>query len=243
MSNKKTFKHSGDLGDVIFSLPTIRALGGGILYLDPKGGKKEPLVTWAGGMFEKTKLNKKGIDSIKELLEHQDYIDEVRYWEGEEVDHNLDQFRLHIRFNNLADSHLTAFNLPLEERDEPWLTVPSSVIDDLERDVVIARSCRYHGNYSFWETIDRGILEKAFFLGYKKEYEYFKYTYPHMKGIPYREVKDLLEMAQIISGADLFVGNQGLPHAIAEGLKKPLINEVFRPYPAAVFNRPETKYV
>lgn len=34
----KTFKHSGDLGDIIFALPAVRALGGGILYLDPDGG-------------------------------------------------------------------------------------------------------------------------------------------------------------------------------------------------------------
>jgi hypothetical protein len=240
MSNKKTFKHSGDLGDIIFSLPTVRALGGGVLYLDPK---EEPLVTWSGGLFNNTKLNKKGIESIRELLESQEYIDEVRYWEGEEVDYNLDQFRLHIRYNNLSDSHLTAFNLPVEERDTPWLQVSSSVINDLDKDVVIARSCRYHSNYSFWETIDRTIVEKAFFLGFKKEYEYFKYTYPHMKGVPRKEVDNLLEMAQIINGADLFIGNQGLPHAIAEGLKKPLINEVFRPYPAAIFDREDAKYV
>ena len=37
----KTFLHSGDLGDIIYSLPTIRKLGGGILYLDITGGSKD----------------------------------------------------------------------------------------------------------------------------------------------------------------------------------------------------------
>jgi hypothetical protein len=243
MSESNTFKHSGDLGDIIFSLPTVKALGGGVLYLDPEGGKEEKLVSWANGLFESTKLTKDGIDSIKELLEYQDYIEEVRYWNGEEVDYNLDQFRLHVRYNNLADSHLASFALDTSHRDESWLKVPSAVINDLEKDVILARSCRYHGNYSFWETMDRDILKKAVYLGFKEEYDQFQYTYPHMKDVPLKEVGNLMEMAQVIAGADLFIGNQGLPHAIAEGLKKPLINEVFRPYPAAVFEREESKYV
>ena len=55
----KTFKHSGDMGDIIFSLPTIRALGGGVLYLDPRGGQKESTVSWKN--FENTKLTPESI--------------------------------------------------------------------------------------------------------------------------------------------------------------------------------------
>jgi len=239
----KTFKHSGDLGDIIFSLPVIKAMGKGILYLDPKGGEEEPLVTWGNGLFTSTKMSEERIESIKELLEYQDYIEEVRLWAGEEVDYNLDMFRMHIRYNNLTDSHLAAFGIEFSHRDDPWLTVPAAIIDDVEKDVCFARSCRYHGNYSFWETLDRDVVKKGFFLGFKEEYEQFKYTYPHMSEVPLREVQNLLEMAQVISGCDIFMGNQGLPHAIAEALKKPMLNEVYRPYPAAVFHREDAKYV
>jgi len=246
MSKKKrvkTYKHSGDMGDIIFSLPTIRALGGGVLYLDPKGGEEEELVKWGNGAYNKTKLTENAIEGIKELLEYQEYITEVKLWDGEVVDFNLDKFRLNIKYNNLADSHLAAFAVSFEERDTAWLKVPSTIVDDASRDVIIARSCRYHGNYTFWETFDRNMIEKATYLGFEKEFEYFKYTYPHFEEVPRREVQSLLEMAQVIAGADLFIGNQGLPHALAEALKLPLINEVFRPYPAAVFHREEAKYV
>jgi hypothetical protein len=238
----KTFKHSGELGDIIFSLPTIKAMGGGILYLDPKGGEDEPFVNWANGLFTKTNLNEKMIESIKPLLKVQDYISEVRLWNGEDVDYNLDMFRTHIRYNNISDSHLVAFGVDFSKKDEAWLTVPDP-IEDPERDIVFARSCRYHGNYTFWETINRDLIDRAIFIGFKEEYEFFKYTYPHMAEIPHREVSDILEMAQVISGCDMFVGNQGLPHAIAEALKKPLINEVFRPHPDSVFHRENAKYV
>jgi hypothetical protein len=53
----KRFKHSGDLGDIIFSLPTIRALGGGTLYLDPAGGQNSPLVNWVGRTSSKLLLH------------------------------------------------------------------------------------------------------------------------------------------------------------------------------------------
>ena len=39
----KTFLHGGDLGDVIYALPAIRALGGGCLYLSEANYGREPL--------------------------------------------------------------------------------------------------------------------------------------------------------------------------------------------------------
>src|SRR2546430_16669588 len=33
---RRRFYHSGDLGDIIYALPAIRALGGGTLYLGPE---------------------------------------------------------------------------------------------------------------------------------------------------------------------------------------------------------------
>jgi hypothetical protein len=121
----KTFKHSGDMGDIIYSLPTIRAMGGGVLYMDPEGGLKSPLVKWVGR--DRTKLCAATIESAMPLLRLQPYLEDVRFWRGEQVEFDLDTFRLNIRFNNLADSHLAAFNLPLTERDTPWLRVDSPI--------------------------------------------------------------------------------------------------------------------
>lgn len=242
-NNPKTFKHSGDLGDIIFSLPAIRALGGGILYLDPEGGRREPLVSWGNGLFETTKITPKSIESARPLLEAQEYIKEIRYWDGEYVDYNLDTFRMHVKYNNLADSHLAAFGLPFSERDSVWIKYPESKGDLPQVKNLIARSCRYHGNYCFWETLDREVIANALFIGFKEEYDSFLYTFPHMRDLLRIEVNDLVMMAQIIDNCDLFICNQGLPHAIGEALKKPIINEVFRPYPSAVFKREGAQYV
>ena len=234
----KTFKHSGDLGDVIFSLPTIRALGGGILVLDPEGGLSNPMIKWKGRVA--TKMNAVAVDFISPLLALQPYITEVRHWKGEAVDYDLDQFRNHVRFNNLADSHLAAFGLPSSERDTAWLQV-SDPITIPDRPIVISRSPRYQGSHFFWECIFFDFKDKAIFVGLPKEHEYFMYATGHQ--VPYYPTPDVVTLARVIAGAEEFMSNQGLPHAIAEGMKKKLINEYDRVYPAAVFKRPGARYV
>ena len=236
VSIMKTFKHSGDMGDIIFSLPTIRALGGGVLFLDPEGGESEPLVSWSN--FTHTKLTPVSIRFLSALLWGQKYIKEVRWWDGREVDYNLDKFRSHVRFNNLSDSHLAAFALPFEERNKKWLSVHPKKLD---KPYIIARSARYHSNFSFWEQIDPEIVNNAYYLGLEKEHEYFEYTFGHK--IDRHEAEDILDLAGVIAGWEKFFGNQGLPHAIAEGLKKDLVNEVYRVYPGAVFERENAEYV
>ena len=107
----------------------------------------------------------------------------------------------------------------------------------------MSRSPRYHSNYAFWEqSVSPEMCEKGLFIGYEKEYEYFRYTFPHLD-VEYHAVESGYEVAQLISGCELFVGNQGFPHALAEAMQKPLINEAWRIYPAAVFKRAEAQYV
>jgi hypothetical protein len=226
------------MGDMIFSLPAMRALGGGILYLDPDGGLSSPLVKFVNKV--RTKLDAKSIDGLAPILVQQPYITEVRHWHGEAVDHDLDDFRKHLGFNNLSDSHLDAFGLPKTERDRAWIEVAEPIVVP-GRPIVISRSIRYHGNYTFWEGNLPHLGPQCVFVGYPKDHEIFNYTFGHE--IPYYPTPDLLTLARVIAGAQLFIGNQGLPHALAEGMKKNLINEVFQHRPAAIFRREGAMYV
>jgi hypothetical protein len=226
------------MGDVIFSLPAVRALGGGILYIDPEGGLSSPIVKWQGRNC--TKMNAAIVDSAIPFLKMQPYLQDVRAWHGEPVDVDLDQFRLHIRFNNLSDSHLAAFNLPLTERDTPWLCVDEPVAVP-DRPLILARNLRYHGNDSLWESYLPQIKHMAAFVGSPLEHEVFVKTYGHE--VPYLHTPDILSLARVLAGCRQFIGNQGLPHAIAEGMKKELVNEYCRLYPAALFKRPGAQYM
>jgi hypothetical protein len=237
-----TFKHSGDLGDIVFALPTMRALGGGILYLDPRGGEGA-LASLPMPASGKTKLTERTIESIKAFLLFQPCVHDVRIWYGEAVRYDLDQFRRYIRFNNLAYSHLEAFGLSHQQVDDPWLTVPKPDKPVLPsgKKVVVSRSVRYQGNHGFWEYNAERFKKEAVFIGYPFEHELWEYTFG--KGIEYLETPSVINLAQAIQECALFVSNQGLPHAIAEGMKKKLFCEVDKTYPAAVFKRQGATYV
>lgn len=242
-----TYFHSGDLGDIIFSLPLIRWQGGGVLLLDSSGGKHDPLVSWASGMITATKLTRGSCESMQELLRGQDYIEDVRVVDGpHECDLNLNRFREHVRFNNLAFSHLAIVEDDARRYSEltraPWLQVAATPLP-AGRDIVISRNLRYQSKHSYWECLPREITARAIFVGRPLEYEVFTTVYPY-HAVEFVETTSILHLAQLIAGATQFIGNQGLPHALAEAMSIPLTCEVDATYPAAVFpDKPSSTYV
>lgn len=233
----KTFKHSGDLGDIIYSLPTIRALGGGILYLNA-GKKVSPPIP---GIPTKKFASKKSVDLIRPLLLSQDYIEDVRVWDNEVVDYDLDQFRVkhkNLSTINLAAAHLATFDLDESLINEQWLfDIKKKTVN--KKKVVFHRSPRYHNAKFERESWPKYINEyggNAVFIGIPSEYDDFVKKFG-CNEIPFYQVNDLLEMAEIINGCELFIGNQSSPFAISEGLHKNNILEVCDQHPNCNFNR------
>jgi len=231
----KTFKHSGDLGDIMYSLPTVRKLGGGILYLNPGN----PLEKRIPGI--PTRLNLETIKMLKPLLEAQDYIKEVKVWDNKlPVDYDLDQFRVKyerkVGKNNLADVHLWTFGLKEKEKNKAWL---SNIKPKYIADVVIHRSPRYN-DYKFpWGDILIKYIGNISFVGLEGEWERFKQDNGN---VPFYPVSNFLELAQVIKGSKLFIGNQSFPYSVAEGLKHQAILERFVSIPNCIFSRPNLKH-
>jgi hypothetical protein len=238
----KTFKHSGDLGDIIYSLPTIKALGGGILYLDPTGGIDDQFVCWGiNNRYKNTSLSQKSIEAIKPLLLQQKYIYSVQEWDPSvKIDFNLNEFRTTLVNNNLADSHLSAFKLPYFHKDTAWLEIDKPIQHADNKNVLITRSLRVQSNHSFWENLSDEIIESAVFVGSKFEHEVFSNTFRYK--IPFWDL-DILNLARAIKGSKLFISNQTFGSAVAEGFKKDLIQEVYRLCPLAIFKREGATYV
>jgi hypothetical protein len=220
------FGHSGDLGDVIYALPTIRAAGGGILYLYHKPNK-----TWHGMDVDRAA-------SLRSLLILQPYIRDVVFCpDGRPPggsDHDLNGFRDHgRRGRNLADMHLATHGLAPEHRDTAWLKVDQPAIG---QPVVFARSVRCRNERFPWRRIWEAYQGTAAFVGTAEEHEDFC----RLVGlVPLVQTENLLAVARVIAGSRLFIGNQSCPAAIAEGLKKPIILEVFPALPNCCFKRPE----
>jgi FkbM family methyltransferase len=206
--SENVFSHSGDIGDIIYALPTIKALGGGKLILYDHPGMT------AHGMSE-AKVNR-----LRPLLINQDYIHTVD-WSPTIVDSSLNGFRDHVGGQgNLSDSHLATHGLDWSHRISPWLKVQKTP----KYRFLFSRSPRYHNSNFPWHNIVRRYGAEAAFVGFPDEHKLFCSQFGWVRIA--EEQEDFLKLAQLIAGCELFIGNQSSPLAIAHGLKHNTIMEI-----------------
>ncbi len=229
----RTFYHTGDLGDVVYHLEIIRRMGGGNLALGQEMGFKYPL---------KTREPMTPIRSVAliSLAGAQPYIKKAYYAQGiPEGCVNLNEFRKHFqgdssqRCTSLQRAGLITFGLPVQDETEPWLFVDEKV-PELDGKIIVARSERYPRPGFPWGEIVAAYGRKMVFIGSPKEHLIFC---DQFGSIPYFKTENLLEAARAIASADLFIGNQSCPYAIAEGLKAPAIQESWPHEPNCLFQR------
>jgi hypothetical protein len=229
-----TFKHRGKLGDIVWSLNFIKAMGGGKLYLQ------------LGEYLDET-----GFQFIRSLLEWQPYIKEVVKWSGEPVDYDLDRFREIMNRSHqrsLCEVYYVVFGkeVPRHFEYEPWLIAPD--FTQHKSSVIISRVGRgLHGrpvhNKFYDDLVSRNLQRNSYFVGLDSEWKRFMEEY--QCNIPYKPVHTALDLAAVIGQADLCVMNQSLPAVIAEGLKKTLFIETRLDIakPDHMFTRPNLFYI
>ena len=231
-----TFRHAGDLGDCIFSLPVVRYFGGGAFLIEA--------TSYTRVMLTPDKWN--GLDL---LLKEQPYIKEVRAWtKGEPCSYNLNDFRARLframhmgvgKEKHLAHWMLEAHGLPHSEFDKAWLQVNEPV---KAARVIFSRAGagrklhQVYQNQRFpWRPVWDKYHKDAVFIGTDIEHAAFcALTGP----IEHYKTANLFEAARVIAGCELFVGNQSAPHAIASGMKKKIILEVWMDGPNCLDLRP-----
>lgn len=218
--NQNVFAHGGDVGDLIYGLPAMRAIGGGSLVLHWHGVRES---------FSAEKVAR-----LAPLLRLQPYLEDVYFQhDPPNTPWNFNPFRQWNwdrrsgRIESLAESQCRIFRLPEFGLHQQWLWVDRpTVLADYP--VVVHRSPRYHNDSFPWGQIFQKYKGKMVFVGMPEEHADLCGRYGQ---IPRHQTKDYLELARVIAGARLFIGNQSCPYAIAEGLKQNAILEVF-PYSA-----------
>ena len=202
------FIHSGDLGDVIYALPTVRAFGGGTIHLVNQN------VGQLHGMSRERAM------ILAPLLMAQPYVHAVRYdlptegeWKQGGVNLNAFRFSGQDFFRqHLADCVARTFGLPGGIAEEPWLTVQPCQWGP----VFFARSARYHNPNFPWRKVIEKYGQHARFVGTPAEHVAFNTEFE--ASVPYLATDNLETLAAVLNMARLFVGNQSAPLAIAEGL-------------------------
>lgn len=229
-----TFRHAGDAGDIIYALPAIKYFGRGLLYIE-------------SAPYTRVAMTPDKWNGLDLLLKAQPYIADVKPWNREIVDRNLNDFRATMvrqlrqgigRDRHLSDWVAVTFHLPLTIKDDPWLTVEPNRIAR----VVINRAGagrpphqQYYGKDFPWGRVLEKYGKDTVFIGTKIEHEVFCAA---QGKIPYYPTATLLEAAQVIAGAQLFVGNQSACFGICSGLKKPCVLEVWHQGPNVLDGRP-----
>lgn len=227
---QRTFYHSGDIGDVIYALPTIRALGGGILYLGP-------VVNQPHGVHPRIGITAEICKNLRGLLEAQSYIHQVVFAPSPPtVDHDLNKFRLYwkgffksdlealwarkrwFKTYPLAWIHAAAFGVDFDE-SQPWLSVQKN---GCHKTIIIARSERARGKAFPWRAIVKRIGPDSAFVGTPKEHRDFCNRFGRVEFLP---TPTLLDLAVVLAGAELFIGNTSAPLAMAQGMGKQRIVE------------------
>ena len=233
-----SFYHSGDLGDIIYALPTIRALGGGHLIIGP-----------TTKYATRQKMTPEIVELVAPLLKLQPYIRSVTFSEKNRVTYDLNRFRDYLLAEpemiargvprrSLAEAHLVTFQLPLEECYRPWLLVDKPVVDP-ERPVLLHRSARWRNEHFPWRRVMEMHGSHAAFVGLEAEYTDFVATWGYL---PYIKTASLLDLARVIAGCELYIGNQSLPYSLAAGLHKTSLLEVWPDGPNCQFPRKNAFY-
>jgi hypothetical protein len=223
---------SGDLGDLTYSLAAVKELGIEKLYLNVNPKYKIPRVG-------ETKFNEKAAMALMPLIQAQPYIKEVALYDGEPVDYNLDLFRLYgdLTWTNLCYIILKTFGCDTQAMNRQWLFVEPK---KMEKIVLINKTDRYLNPEVDWTRFIEAYGDYMAFVGLESEYKAFIEEFK--VDIPHYATKDFLELAQLIAGCSIFIGNQSSPYAIAEGLKVDTIQVVCDQCPNCLFERPNAYY-
>jgi hypothetical protein len=197
----KVFCHSGATGDMIFSLPTIRAMGGGKLII--------------------TNFHKQRADSVKKLIEVQPYISSVEWSEFKSsFAYDLDKFRQHAgHHSNLVEAHFKGQGIAIDNWQDGWLTLPEDInIINGVRYSIINRTTNYADpNFDWSKEVEylETISDVVYFIGYPEEYLLFQDKFKtNAKYFPC----DFLEGAYLIKKAVMFTGCYSAWSTIAMGL-------------------------
>lgn len=244
-----TYRHVVNLGDLISALPGIKRLYDltgrkAIIYqqLNRPGqyypGAEHPT---KGDNGEMVCMNQPMFDMLKPLLLAQEYIEDFRVYQGEQVDYDLDVVRQQI--------YCGAPHFPLHkwtwmaypemacDLSEDWIVLPPffsesdllpvmshEEIRKMPQTILVNFTERYRNyniNYFFLKQHEASLK----FIGTEKEHEIFCNQWGLT--IEYVKVHDFLQLARLIRSCDFFMGNQSFAWHLAQAMHVRRILELY----------------
>lgn len=234
---------TGDVGDVLYLLNLLKHLPGGPHSL----GIRHSTMTKAKTADKAVRL----FELLKPFVEQQSYIKEFKILEPEDkVDWVSEDFRKLRHFTvgeTLMQAHLNHYCAVKKTQlhisgSTPWLTVTPS--PKSKGRVVVNLTERYRNQSFRWKDVVKHYKHHLLFVGLEYEWKEFCGNYGY---VDFQPTDNMLQVAELIAGSDLFIGNQSSAFAIAEGLKHRRIQETSLVFPDCIFPQapglPEVQHV
>lgn len=197
--------HSGCIGDIIYSIPTLHKLNVESLFIADRPWTK-PIVNRIG--------------AFDRILESQGI--KVKEHKGEKIDYDLSTYR--------SAGH--KYGETIVSKIARWVNVHVDVSEKSIRisdktpytkgKIVVGRCPRWHGENFPWKEIVEQYGSDIVFIGLPEEYKAFTKEFGN---VDYYHTIDLYDVAEAINGCDIYFGNQSSPMAICEGLKHDCVQE------------------
>jgi len=206
------FLHEKDLGDIILSLASVQAAGGGNYYI---------------------KNNPNAVKMLTPLIELQPYIKECAAYFGQHIDKSFVDFR-----NNghpfgvpLAKLHADWIGQQVDF-SKPWIHCPKD--NKFNGKIIVNKTSRYCNNLFPWIELIQIFKDKILFVGTNEEYKNFCEINGSVERLI---INNYLDLAVAINSSECFIGNQSSANCIAEGLKHNSILEVSLNTPDCIYKR------
>lgn len=226
----------GDLGDAVFQLCALKNLSGGPHTLlfelsDSTKAKTPESLERMANCFAPLALSQPYISECRIKRPE----DKVRWASAgfRKAPYHHGQTLLKAHVNHLVMTQGIGKEITGTEK---WLEVEP---EHHGYDVVINRTGR-HRNPNFpWAAVVRHFSYRILFIGLDYEWKEFCAHYGY---VDFQPTSNLLEAARIIAGSKLFIGNQSVANAIAEGMKHNLVQETSLVHPDCIFARPNATH-
>lgn len=220
-----TINHSGNCGDILYSLPAMRQAHrntGEDVHVYLVVNQRASYAADIDHPMGMVMMTQKAAEMLKPLLLSTDFIREVTITDTKpQCDYDFDKFRT---IGHPYSGHISRWYFYTYPELTCNLSEPIFIPKDPTKqyDIVINRTNRYHG--AGWDyLVFRQWQHRMTFVGLPEEYQVLKAKLPQMQ---YAPVEDFLELAQIITASNVFVGNQSMAFAIAEITKHPRALEI-----------------
>lgn len=231
--------HGGHSGDIVYGMALARHIAAANSCLVDLYISRDRPARLAAGLVHPNGsqylMSEPAFAFIRPLLQLQPYINEVRFVREAEIPGDairLDPYRfgagMNLSAGNIADYPGKFYGIALDV-SVSWLS--TRPLKRLAGPVTVGMSTRYRNvaiDYSFLAHVD-----SVRFVGLPEEYEDFKSRHD-LPNLTYQACTSAVDLAESIGSSRVFLGNQSMAFAVAEGLKVPRVLEVCELVPNVV---------